>query len=41
MIEFRCWYCNRKHTMPQKGVGKTIRCVVDRGQEVSHYRGEN
>jgi hypothetical protein len=39
MIEFRCWYCNRKHTMPQKGIGKTIRCSCSSELRVPRHSG--
>jgi hypothetical protein len=26
MIEFRCWYCNRRHTAPKSRVGERIVC---------------
>ena len=38
-IEFRCWYCNRKHTMPLKGIGKTIRCSCSNELRVPRYSG--
>ena len=39
MVEFRCWYCNRKHTMPQKGIGKTIHCACGSALRVPRYSG--
>ena len=26
MIEFHCWYCNRRHTAPKGRVGERITC---------------
>src|SRR5260370_11483066 len=39
MIEFRCWYCNRKHSMPPKGIGKTIRCSCSSELRGPRYSG--
>ena len=39
MVEFRCWYCNRKHAMPQKGIGKTIHCSCGSRLRVPRYSG--
>ena len=27
MIEFRCWYCNRRYSMPERRVGERIICA--------------
>ena len=38
-IQFRCWYCNRKHEMPLKGIGKTIHCSCGSRLRVPRYSG--
>jgi hypothetical protein len=38
-IQFRCWYCNRKHEMPMKGIGKTVRCSCGYDLRVPRYSG--
>src|SRR5262245_4946211 len=39
MIEFRCWYCNRKHSMPQSLIGKQFRCRCKSDLRVPRYSG--
>jgi hypothetical protein len=39
MVEFRCWYCNRKHSMPQRKVGKQFRCSCSNELRVPRYSG--
>jgi hypothetical protein len=39
MIEFRCWYCNRKHSMPQGKVGEQFRCSCSNELRVPRYSG--
>ena len=39
MIEFRCWYCNRKHSMPHKKVGKEFGCSCGSKLRVPRYSG--
>jgi hypothetical protein len=39
MVEFRCWYCNRKHQMPQQRVGERFLCACDRPLRVPRYSG--
>ena len=40
-IQFRCWYCNRKHTMPYKKIGKQFRCACSNELRVPRYSGGN
>jgi hypothetical protein len=38
-IQFRCWYCNRKHEMPLKGIGKTVHCSCGYHLRVPRFSG--
>jgi hypothetical protein len=45
MLAFRCWYCNRLHSAPEKSIGAVRRCgcgnkyrVPPRGDGDSTYR---
>jgi hypothetical protein len=41
MIEFRCWYCNRRYHRPREQVGKTIKCSCDNLLRVPRRNGGN
>jgi hypothetical protein len=38
-IQFRCWYCNRRHSMPPTKVRERFRCSCDNELRVPRYSG--
>src|SRR5262249_38282226 len=38
-IEFRCWYCNRKHSMSESKVGERFHCACRNELQVPWYSG--
>lgn len=39
MIEFRCWYCNKKYLVPEDRIGQRRRCRCGRRIKVPRYDG--
>lgn len=39
MVEFRCWYCNRKHKMPHDRIGSRFTCACSYPLRVPRYSG--
>lgn len=41
MIEFRCWYCNRRHARPRAHVGQTFACSCNESLRVPARSGDS
>lgn len=39
MIQFRCWYCNKAFSMPEKRIGEELTCGCDRRLHVPKKSG--
>lgn len=39
MIDFRCWYCNRRYAVPEKRIGQQIACTCQRRLRVPRRSG--
>jgi hypothetical protein len=41
MIQFRCWYCNRRYAVPEKRTGERLTCSCERLVRVPKRSGGN
>jgi hypothetical protein len=41
MIRFRCWYCNKRYTVPEERFGERIDCTCERRVRVPRHNGGN
>jgi hypothetical protein len=41
MIQFRCWYCNKRYAVPEKRVGERLTCTCKYALRVPQRSGGN
>jgi hypothetical protein len=41
MIQFRCWYCNKRYSMPEARIGDQFSCACRQLLRVPKYRDGN
>jgi hypothetical protein len=41
MIQFRCWYCNKRYTVPEQRVGQDIACTCKNLLRIPRSNGGN